>query len=502
MQPTRFISKGSQSLFSLIHDCKSIKQLKQIHAQIIATANPPDPTFFISRLLFACATTGGAAGTLSYASAIFQQIHDPTLFVYNCIIRIHSIDPRTSNKCLSLYKRMLRCGIRPDRLTFPFLLKGCVRSADLVAGRGLHCHVLKLGFHPDVYVQNVVIGVYAGTMNGKKNVITWNSIITGFVQGGRPKEALEIFHEMQNIASGGVSPDGITLATVLSACATLGALDQGKWVHRYLRRRGLEFDVVIGTALVDMYGKCGCVDQATEAFQEIMPKKDVLAWTAMINVFSDHGLAGEAIELFKEMVMCGIKPNPVTFVPVLSACAHAGLVQQGWEFFNLMRSDQFCNNIAPQAEHYACMVDLLARAGLFQAATDLIRDMEVEPDVYVWGALLGGCRMHGNVGLGEKVALHLINLEPHNHVFYVALADIYGKACRFVDGKRVRALMVERGIKKTFPGCSMIEIDGTVYEFSVQGSSQVVMSDIEDILDAVSFQMKSDSIDALLENGS
>ncbi|XP_068651274.1 pentatricopeptide repeat-containing protein At5g66520-like [Aristolochia californica] len=373
---------------------------------------------------------------------------------------------------------MLLSGISPDHLTFSFLLKACVRLVDLLTGQGVHGHVLKLGFHNDVYVQNVVISMYAECkvldsarrvfdemiekdvvswntliigclrcgvldlalalfrmMNGK-NLITWNSIITGFVQGGRPKEALALFQEMQITSGDGVLPDGITLASVLSACATLGALDQGKWVHRYLKRRGLEFDVVIGTALVDMYGKCGCVDQAVEIFKE-MPKKDVLAWTSMIKVLADHGLAREAIELFKEMEGHGTKPNPVTFVPVLCACAHAGLVQQGWRFFQLMTN---VYSIAPQAEHYACMVDLLSRTGLFSAAEEVIRGMEVEPDVYVWGALLGGCRMHGNVELGE------------------------------------------------------------------QGSSEVVMSEIESVLVAVSFELKSlgfltDSEDKLLEKG-
>ncbi|XP_044505717.1 pentatricopeptide repeat-containing protein At5g66520-like [Mangifera indica] len=260
--------------------------------------------------------------------------------------------------------------------------------------------------------------------------MSWNSIITGFVQGGRAKEAVEFFQEMQSLSGDDVvRPDKITIASVLSACANLGAVDLGNWLYGYLMRSGLECEVVIGTALVDMYGKCGCVERAYSVFKE-MPKKDTMAWTAMISVFALHGYAKEAFNTFEEMESECIKPNHVTFVGLLSACAHSGFVEKGRWCFDMMRCVYL---MEPQVHHYACMVDILSRAGLFDEAEGLIGSMPMEPDVFVWGALLGGCQMHGNVELGEKIALYLIDLEPLNHVFYMNLCDIYAKAGKYDD---------------------------------------------------------------------
>ena len=297
---------------------------------------------------------------------------------------------------------------------------------------------------------------------------------------------MELFQEMHVAGNDGVRPDKITIASVLSACASLGALDHGNWVYSYLKRSGLEFDMVIGTALVDMYGKCGHVDKAAKIFRG-MPKKDVLAWTAMITVCALHGYGKEALNLLNEMDKEGVKPNHVTFVGLLSACAHTGLIEEGRWCFDMM---QRVYSIEPCVYHYACMVDILSRAALFDEAEKLISGMLVEPDVYVWGALLGGCQMHHNFQLGEKVALKLIDLEPQNHAFYINLCDIYAKADRFDDVKRVRALMQNKGITKDTPGSSLIELDGIVREFSVQGSPEIIMEEIVGLLSELHKDMK------------
>ncbi|KAA8533810.1 hypothetical protein F0562_031327 [Nyssa sinensis] len=398
------------------------------------------------------------------------------------------------NSCqaLILYKQMLCNSIAPDFITFPFLIKECTTRLDDGTGRSIHAHVVKFGFHNDIFVQNSIITLYSecgflnssrsifdemsnrdvvswnsliiGYLRGgdpdsaldlfrrmkKRNIITWNSIITGLVQGGRPKEAFEFFHEMQGLTHDAVSPDKITIASVLSACASLGVIDHGKWVHSYLKRSGLKCDMVIGTALVDMYGK-------------------------------------EAFDLFTEMESLGVRPNSVTFVGLLLACAHSGLVEKGRRCFDMMRSVYL---FEPQVQHYACMVDILSRAALFDEVEGLIRTMPVEPDVFVWGALLGGCQMHGNVELGEKVAWYLIDLEPLNHAFYVILCDIYIKAGRYDDVKRIRALMNDKGIKKAVPGCSRVEIDGIVHEFSVRGSPEVVMEELMCVLNGLSNEIR------------
>lgn len=433
-----------------------------------------------------------------------------------------------------LYKHMLSNGISPDSLTLPFLVKECTTRRAIGTGTGIQGQSIKLGFNTDLFVQNSMINFYsacASVSSARKlfdemlirdivswnsmiigylrcgrldealdlfrkmkrgNIITWNSLITGFVQGGRPKEALEFFHEMQCL-SGDINmakPDKITIASVLSACAHLGAIDHGKWVHGYLSRSGLECDMVIGTALVDMYGKCGCLERAHEVFRE-MPKKDTLAWSAIISVFALHGYGKEAFDIFKEMEAEGVKPNHVTFVGLLSACCHSGLVEIGRWCFDIMKR---IYRIEPQVHHYACMVDILGRAGLFGEAEELIRNMPIEPDVFVWGALLGGCQMHGNVQLGEKVAQHLIDLEPLNHAFYMNLCDTYAKAGRYNDVQRIRASMKEQGIKKEIPGCSMIEVNGIVHEFSTVGSPDVVMDELVCLLTTLRNEMKANIV--------
>lgn len=530
-EPSSSLLKNSISRF--LGQCKSMREVKKIHAQIVTSPYlaEPDRYFLTTRLLFFCSISG--PGSLPYATKVFNHLERLNLFVYNALIRAHackSYSGQSPNCCssLSLYNQMLRDGINPDKLTFPFILKECTGRLDGLMGMAVYSHALKLGFHDDVYVQNCMISLLSecGSLgcaqkvfdemperdvvswnsmilgclrNGdlglalnmfrrmeKRNIYTWNSMITGYVQAGHPKIALELFQELQVAVGDAVRPDKITVASVLSACASLGAIDHGNWVYGYLRRNGLEFDMVIATALIDMYGKCGHVNRASEIFRA-MPKKDVLAWTAMISVYALHGYGKLALALLKEMDLQGVRPNHVTFVGLLSACAHAGLVEEGRWCFDMMTH---IYSIEPRVHHYACMVDILSRAARFDEAEKLIDDMLVEPDVYVWGALLGGCQMHNNVKLGEKVALRLIDLDPHNHAFYINLCDIYAKTSRFDDVKRVRALMQEKGIKKDSPGCSMIEVDGIVHEFSVRGSPELVMEEVVWLLSGLNNEMK------------
>jgi pentatricopeptide repeat protein len=523
------------TLSKLIQQCKNLKEIKIIHTQILKspTLHTNDQYYLITRLLFFCSFLN--YGSFTYAKNVFHMINNRDLRVYNIMIRAYGClegsDDTNCFKALMLYKQMLNNGIAPNSLTFPFLVKGCNRwqCGGASTGQVIHAQVLKFGFLNDVFVGNSLISLYMnfGLLNNarklfdemfvtdivswnsmvvgylrngavdmaldlfrkmsRRNIITWNSIITGLVQAGHAKESQELFHEMQFLSGDDVvKPDKITIASVLSACAELGSIDHGRWVHAYLRKSNIECDVVTGTALVNMYGKCGNVLQAFEIFND-MPEKDALAWTAMISVFALHGLGKKAFDCFLEMERAGVKPNDVTFVGLLSACSHSGLVEQGRWCFDVMKHDYM---IEPQIYHYACMVDILSRARLFDESMILIRSMPMKPDVYVWGALLGGCQMHGNIELGEKVAHHLIDLEPHNHAFYMNLCDIYAKAGRFDAAKRIRNLMKERRIETKVPGCSMIEINGVVQEFSVGGSSELPMKELILVLDRLSNEMK------------
>ncbi|KAI0500204.1 hypothetical protein KFK09_018413 [Dendrobium nobile] len=530
-RPVFATSFAATSLVGLINQCRSLRKLHQIHAQILTSPlyNHRMASSLLSRLLFFCSTSPSLA-SLPYASNLFRSITDPTLSDYNAIIRTQSSSFSASMSPFFLYIQMLARDIRPDHLTFPFLLKFCSFRFSANAGQALHAHVVKLGFQVDIFIQNSMIIMYSscgllvhaqkvfeqmpqrdvvsensiltgylkcGKLDAalelffrmeNRNIRTWNSIISGLVQGGRAREALDLFQEMQFSGGESVKPDKITIASLIKACASIGALDQGKWLHRYLRRQRLDFDVVIGTALIDMYGKCGSLAEAREVFGEIL-EKDVLAWSAMISALAVHGCGEEAFILFEKMVRVGLKPNYVTFGSLLSACAHSGLVEKGRWCFDLMKRVYL---IEPQVQHFACMVDLLGRAALFSEAETLIRSMPMAPDSFVWGALLGACRMHGNVELGERIAGYLMEREPFDHAVYIVLSDIYAKVKRYEDVKRIWNFMKKMGIKKNSPGCSMIDVGGQVREFSLRGTEEELLKEINWVLDGISAALKSD----------
>ena len=304
----------------------------------------------------------------------------------------------------------------------------------------------------------------------ERDEISWSAIIDGYIKGGYFKEALEVFYLMQREE---IKPRKFMLSSVLAACASVGALDQGRWIHAYVKRNSIRLDAVLGTALLDMYAKCGRLDLAWEVFEK-MRQRETFAYNAMIGGLATHGRAEDAIELFSKMQRNKLKPDGITFVNILSACAHAGLVDKGLRIFSSMRR---LYNVEPEVEHYGCVVDLFGRAGLLADAEDVIRSMPVRPNAAVFGVLLGACRKHGDVELGERVGKILLELEPENSGRYALLSNIYAKAGRWKDVEKVRKLMKQRGIKTT-PGISMIDLDGTVHEFKMGDASHPQMKEI------------------------
>ncbi|KAJ8620135.1 hypothetical protein MRB53_028664 [Persea americana] len=294
----------------------------------------------------------------------------------------------------------------------------------------------------------------------EKDVIAWSAMVSGYVQEERFKEGLSIFNEMQ---VEGVTANESVLVSVLSACSHLGALDLGRWVHLYVERRfGHELSVNLGTALVDMYAKCGVLSASLQVFQGL-PCKNVLSWNAMMGGFALYGHGRGALGLFSNMLRMGLRPDEVTFLGLLGAFSHGGMVNEGRIYFEGMTK---IFSISPRLQHYACMVDILARAGLLEEATELIQSMPIEPDACVWGALVAGCRVHGNVALGTSIGEKLLEFEPGCAGRYVLLSNIYALAGRWDDARHVRVLMKEKGVD-TRPGWSSIEVDGLVHEFVV-----------------------------------
>ncbi|KMZ73876.1 hypothetical protein ZOSMA_13G00800 [Zostera marina] len=290
-----------------------------------------------------------------------------------------------------------------------------------------------------------------------RDVVSWSAMISGYHQSCQCKEALEVFHKMQ---LSGVEPNEVTMVSVLASCAVLGALETGRWLHSLISRKKLALTITLGTVLVDFYAKCGSIETSIETFND-MPRKNVLTWTVLIQGMASNGKGRLAITYLKSMIESGIRPNDVTFVAVLSACSHAGLVEEGWKLFRSMTDDY---GITPRIDHYGCMVDILSRSGELIQAYQFIRSMPIQPNAVIWRTLLGSCKLHKNVEIGEEALSEIRKLDPTHSGDYVLLSSIYASVGRFEDALRVRAEMKTRGIKKS-PGCTSIEIGGSIHEF-------------------------------------
>ncbi|KAG8662705.1 pentatricopeptide repeat-containing protein At5g66520 isoform X2 [Manihot esculenta] len=431
--------------------------------------------------------------------------------MWNKMIRGYA-DSTKPEQALKLYHQMLRDSVPHNAYTFPFLLKACSSLSAIEETQQIHAHIIKLGFASDVYATNSLLHAYAtsgfiksaqvlfdripqpdvvswnSTIDGymkhgyteianqlfrdmpARNAISYTIMISGYVQAGLDKEALDLFQEMQ-IA--GVKPDKVGLASVLSACANSGALDQGRWIHAYINKNGIQVDKILGCVLINMYAKCGSVKEALEAFKKI-GKKSVSVWTAIIYSFAIHGCGREALYWFMQMLKAGIKPNLITFTAILTACSYAGLVDEGKSLFDSMDKVYSLN---PTVEHYGCMVDLLGRAGLLKEATDLIERMPVKPNAVIWGALLNACHIHGNIELGKQIGKFLIELDPDHGGRHIHLANVHAAAGEWNEAAEARRHMNEYGVSK-LPGCSSIILDGAVHGFLAGDGSHPQMKEI------------------------
>ncbi|CAN1189462.1 Pentatricopeptide repeat-containing protein At2g33760 [Linum perenne] len=382
---------------------------------------------------------------------------------------------------------MLLCNIPPSNYTFTSVIKSCTSLSSSNNGRIVHGHVLVHGYGIDVYVQSALVAFYCkvGKMSDaakvfekmpERGVVAWNSLISGYEQLGLAKEAIELFGKMRNA---GIAPDTTTCVVVLAACAQAGELGLGRWVHDYVCTNGLAMTVVLGTSLVNMYIRCGDVKKAREVFDS-MSERNVFSWTAMISGYGVNGYGREALELFRLMKMSGVSPNSVTFVAVLSGCAHAGLVDEGRRLFASMKEEY---SLIPGVEHHVSMVDLLGRAGLVREAYKFIQEsVPPNPAPAIWTAMLGACKMHKNFDLGAEVAEHLLAVEPENPGHYVMLSNIYASAGRMDRVEAIRDKMIQKSLSKQV-GYSVIEIDGKSYLFSMGDKSHPEANNIFQYLD-------------------
>ncbi|KAF8398065.1 hypothetical protein HHK36_016992 [Tetracentron sinense] len=294
-----------------------------------------------------------------------------------------------------------------------------------------------------------------------------------YALNGDFEKAMSLFNQMQR---SGIRADAVTMVTVLQVCASLGALQQGRWVHEQLVRTQMEINVHLGAALINMYARCGSIDESRQVFDR-MPQRDLICWTSIISGYGMHGLANVAESLFLHMVGSGIRPDAVTFIGVLSGFSHGGMIDKGWHYFNKMSE----YHIKPGLQHYSCMVDMLGRAGRLKDAEELVKTMEVEPDSGIWGGLLNACKIYKNVEIGEKVVEELLRLDPSNAGWYVLMSNIYATAGKWDQVAKMRLMMRERKVAKP-PGWSSIEVSGQIHSFLVFDRSHPRSKEIYGIL--------------------
>lgn len=445
-----------------------------------------------------------SCGVVEEARKVFVESSVRDLVSWNCLINGY-VRKGDAEKALEIYREMEVGGIQPDEVTMIGVISSCKQMENLDLGKYFHRYIEEKGLKLTIPLANVIMDMHVKCGNleaaqvlfdnmdrktvvtwttmidgysrlglldsarrlfdqmPEKDVVPWNAMMSGYVQANRCKEALALFHEMQDLA---INPDEVTMVICLSACAQVGALNVGMWIHWYVEKQKLHVNVALGTALVDMYSKCGNISKAIEVFNDI-PVRNSLTYTSLICGLALHGNAHDAILSYYEMIEIGLTPDEVTFLGLLSACCHGGLIEEGKNIFNQMR---FRFNLSPKVKHYSSMVDLLGRAGLLDEAEELILTMPMEADAVVWGSLFFACRTRGNVDMGERVAKKLLELDPHDSGTYILLASMYGEAKRWGEAGRVRKMMINQGVAKT-PGCSSIEVNGYVSEFIVRDKS-------------------------------
>ncbi|CAN0909055.1 Pentatricopeptide repeat-containing protein At5g08305 [Linum grandiflorum] len=441
-----------QSLISILHSCNTWPQLKQIHALII-TLRLSQLDSFVSKILSSPESTN--LSYLDYSRRILTNLPFPApTYGWNALIRSYS-STKLPNRALSSFVQMLRSGTTPDHLTYPFLFKSCSRLFSLKLGFSLHAHITKTGYYSDRFIANSIIHMYASCKDiaharmvfdeiPVKNRVSWNSMVDGYAKCGEMGLARQVFDLMseRDVVSWSSLIDGYVKAN-----AHLGELEQGREMHQYISHNCLPMTLVLTTSLVDMYSKCGAVEEAFALFRRFpVEQTDVLIWNAMIGGLATHGLVEESLNLFAEMMQTGkIKPDEITYLCLLTACARSGLVKEALNFFECLQK----HGMAAKSEHYACMVDMLARSGQVAEAYELVSRMPMEPTASMLGALFNGCISYKRLDLAEIVGRKLIEIQPDNDGRYVGLSNVYAEVRRWDECRNTRAEMERKGVKKT-----------------------------------------------------
>ncbi|CAM6040507.1 unnamed protein product [Sphagnum compactum] len=500
----------NQKLTKYVKDGQPEKAM-QLFQQMQQEGTSPDKFTFV-QVIKACAGLGALEDGRFVHKQLIQSGFESDVFVGSSLVDMYA-------KCGSIedaWRVFNRMPFR-DVVTWNAIVLGHVKCGQgqkaLELFRQMQQeHIIQSGLETDVFVANSLVDMYAkcGSMEDAwgvfnkmpfRDVVTWTAMILGHVKCGQGQKALELFQEMQQedvvtwtamilghvkcgqgqkalelfqqMQQEGVWPNSVTFVGVLNACASVIALEEGRFVHQQIIQSGLETDVFVANSLVDMYAKCGSMGDAWRVFNK-MPSRDLVTWNAILGGFAMHGHGKEALKHFAQMCEEGVQPDDITFICLLSACSHAGLVDEGMRCYASMVTDYM---IPAKLEHYTCMVDLLGRAGRLQEAENMVMAMPCTPHVDAWMALLGACRIHGNVEIAERVAKRIIEMEPENAAGYVLLSNIYAAGgnrhlCENVEWQRK-----EKGAQRQ-PGHTWIEVNNEVHTFVVEDRDHPQMIEI------------------------
>ncbi|XP_011624782.1 pentatricopeptide repeat-containing protein At4g33170 [Amborella trichopoda] len=452
------------TLVSTLNACsfmKTLELVKQIYAQVVRLGF--ELNVFLSNSYL---TALIRLGELNEAMEFFEKTQGRDIVSWNAMIDGYvKLSP---NGTWVFWRKLIGEGIKPDEFTFASILTGLGVCSSLEPGLQVHGQLVKLGHGDDKCVGNALVDMYlkcGALMDGmeafkempERDVVSWTEMANGCLHLGHPGEALNLYEQMR---LEGVGPNRFTLAMAINACASLVSLREGQRAHGLRVKLGEEADLYVDNALIDMYAKCGSTEDAGLVFRSIS-HKSVVTWTTMIMGYAQNGWTLEAIELFNRMRDQCVDPNHITFICVLYACSQGGLVDEGWSYFLSMRDDY---GIEPGDDHYACMVDMLGRAGRIKEAKALIESMPCQPSVMVWQTLLGACRIHGDLETGKWAAKSALALDTQDPSTYVLLSNMFANVNSWDDVDKVRKIMDEREVQKK-PGCSWIQVNGGTHSF-------------------------------------
>ncbi|XVF19154.1 hypothetical protein REPUB_Repub11eG0084700 [Reevesia pubescens] len=524
--------ENERELSCLLNRCSSQKHVEQAHGFMVRTALDHDK-LLLCQFIETCSSLGFSG----YAYSVFALNSQARshIYVYNTVIKVLTLS-HSAFEALLVYKSIGWAKLRPDSYSFPFALKAVVNLQALRLGTKIHSQTICAGLDSNLHVVTALIQMYSSSASirdarklfdqvqltssyiygdvaiwnamiagyakvGESDIawdlldcmpqtqanallICWTAVIAGYAQMNRPNEAIAVFRRMQ---LENVKADEIAMLAVLSACAHLGAIQIqfGESIHGYIYKRGFSQMVPLQNALIDMYAKSGNICKALQVFEN-MNHKTVITWTTIISALAFHGLGAKALNMFSRMETAQVKPNDITFIAILSACTHVGLVDLGRFYFNTMRSRY---GIQPMIQHYGCMIDLFGRAGCLGEALELVSRMPFKPNAAIWGSLLAASNIHADAELGELALLHLIKLEPWNSGNYALLSNIYASGGRWDKSVMTRKMMRDKGVRK-IPGWSFIQVSNRAHKFIAGDTSHPQFDRIHGILFNMNEQMK------------